>query len=244
MNDFAVANEEVQSNVHASHSLEQFLLQWDQDYLKAIENLPLFDPQQTSQWTLEQRQFFVRTFYHVRGHFHNFLWHLGNFAPDKATKEIILHNIEEEFGSDGCSHEQLYFKFAQSLGVDNLLEEGITKKHDLPFIKKFNQEHLVWLNNHDWEVNMATFAAYERLDNIDYAKLVAIMESFDNAKQNNLFFYIHTQVKHFEPLLAIILNIWQNNSEKIRYGFNFIKNNQLKMWKNLSEAILKHGITI
>ncbi len=119
-------NHIAQINAHDTESLNNFLEQWDLDYAKSINNIPLFNPELTKLWTQQQKVRFIKVFYHSRGHFRDFLWHLGNFAPNKAAKALVLENIAEEFGGDNPSHEQLYLDFAQKHGVDltkEILEE-------------------------------------------------------------------------------------------------------------------------
>src|SRR5438105_4563325 len=93
--------------------LEAFFKQWDEDYKAQAKNIDLFNPVLVAQWTSEQRCHLIQIFYHSRGHFRDFLWHLGNFTPDKFSKDIILENIAEEFNAADLSHEQLYLDFSK-----------------------------------------------------------------------------------------------------------------------------------
>ncbi|MDF1795034.1 MAG: hypothetical protein P1U63_00715 [Coxiellaceae bacterium] len=94
-------------------SLEEFLIAWDSDYKGKISNIDLFNPKVTTQYSQDQIKYFIKIFYHARAHFKDFLWHLGNYAPNKNIKEIVLKNIEEEFNGDYISHEQMYLDFAK-----------------------------------------------------------------------------------------------------------------------------------
>src|SRR5258708_5132895 len=98
--------------------LDTFLQKWNEEYETKAKKITLFDKTLTSQWQDVQRKHFIKVFYHSRGHFSGFLFHLGNFAPNKILKNMILKNIEEEFSGDNPSHEQLYLDFASEEGVD------------------------------------------------------------------------------------------------------------------------------
>lgn len=70
----------------------------------------------------------------------------------------------------------MYFDFAESVGA-NLNEEVMTEEHYLPKIKAFNKGHLKWLHEHSNDERLCAFAAYERLDNIDYINLHKLAEA-------------------------------------------------------------------
>src|SRR6056297_3625328 len=110
------------------HSLNDTIQALDFDYRQKISQNPLFDVNRTKHWTAEQKQFFCKVFYHLRGHFHDFLWLMGNYAPSLEAKNIFLNNIGEEFGESRRSHEQLYIDFAHSLNVD-IPQEMITEEY-------------------------------------------------------------------------------------------------------------------
>lgn len=216
-----------------------FLKNWDKNYLHKIKKIPLFDQNKTSHWSESQKTLFIKLFYHIRGHFHEFLWTMGNYAPNSIEKSVILKNISEEFGGNGYSHEQLYMAFAESMGV-NLKQEILTEETNLPFIRDFNKGHINWLHHHDWESAMAIFSAYERLDNIDYVHLLSLAKSISHktTKRVNLaFFNVHARAQHFLETVDSIMKTWENNSFIIIQAFNFIGTHQLKMWKNLSKTI-------
>ena len=128
--------------------LSEFISDCDAKYRTALTEIPLFKFGEI-EWTKEQKQQFCLVFYHLRGHFHDFLWIMGNFAPDKSSKDVVLSNISEEFGKGKNSHEQWYINFSASLGVD-IIEEIITEEHYLPFARSFNKEHTNWLLKHSW----------------------------------------------------------------------------------------------
>src|ERR1700722_4217338 len=96
--------------------LEDFLVLMDKSYKEALSKIDMFDINKTVLWNREQKQAFVKLFYHARGHFYKFLWCVGSRSKIKATKDKVLENIQEEFGEEK-SHEQLYFDFAKALGV-------------------------------------------------------------------------------------------------------------------------------
>ncbi len=220
-----------------SKSLSNFLLDSDLTYETQLAKIPLFNPQLTSRWTPEQKHFFAAIFYHLRGHFINFIWYMANFAKDDATKKILVHNIEEEIGiGSHFSHEKLYDFFAKQCGV-NIQDEIIHEHHYLPFAREFNKSHLVWLAEHDHDVRLATFAAYERLDNIDYPHLVELARSFKLPKRAMTFFTVHAQVEHFDTTLELLNPIWQQTPEKLQQAFAFINNHQYTMWRRLSDYV-------
>jgi hypothetical protein len=218
-------------------SLEEFIKNIDYYYIKKLQKIPLFDSQKTPFLSAEQKQLFCKVFYHLRGHFHDFLWVMGNFLPNEKLKQIVLTNISEEFGVR-CSHEQLYVRFAEALDVD-IIEEIKEEKYYLDFAKKFNRGHIKWLLNHDWEHKMSAFSAYERLDNVDYPHLFNLAKTFELSDYHLSFFRVHTVVQHFENTEEQIGNIWKSDKEKVMLGFCFIYNHQLQMWSSLSDVVSK-----
>lgn len=216
--------------------LKTFLISWDEKYLQKIVTIDIFNTFKTSNLTDKQKEYLVRAFYHIRGHFHKFLWYLGNHAPDKKTKDKILYNIEEEFGGNTLSHEQFYFEFCKSVGFD-ISDEFISEATHEPFIKEFNICHLQWLKNHSWENNWAFFSAYERLDNIDYKNLLNLAKSI-GAKDIALnFFIIHSKADHFDRTCEDLKKIWKRNKDIVIEAFEFIGQKQIKMWQLFSEAV-------
>lgn len=219
--------------------LNKFLENWDKRYSNKLQKIDLFNPGLTKKLSFQQKQLFVKIFYHLRGHFHDFLWYMGNHAPNVQAKKMILENIGEEFGLNGRSHEQLYFDFARSLDV-NLSEEIATEQHYLPFARDFNRGHSEWLRNHNWDDNLIVFSAYERLDNIDYISLYNLAESFGLTKKDLVFFSVHKYVKHFDNTLDNLSSIWSENPTKIKEGFDFIASYQINMWEKLSDEIFNY----
>lgn len=219
--------------------LLSFLETWDQTYKAEVEKIPMFNPLLTKEWSLAQKRFFTRAFYHARGHFHTFLWQLGNFAPDEKSKKEILYNIEEEFGGDGKSHEQLYFQFAYAVGVD-LKHEVIKGETYLPLMKNFNEQHLGWIQTHEWPHCFAAFSAYERLDNIDYYNLYILLKGFNIAEADLTFFLVHMQASHFNRTFTGLLKFWLDDQGIVQDAFSFIGAHQIKMWKAFSNEIFKH----
>lgn len=223
--------------IELDQSLQQFLEEWDYCYNKKVAMLPLFDVSKTKLWTNEQRQYFVKTFYHIRGHFHEFLWYLGNFAPDKKCKDMVLQNIQDELGDRGMSHEKLYHIFAEELGVD-LTNEMIEGETNLPFIREFNKGYIRWMHQHNWPMRVSAFAALERLDNVDYANTKAIAESLGVQGRALAFFNVHMNSKHFETVLIEgFYDAWKEDPEKVKYAFNFVSDYQSNAWRMLSDEI-------
>ncbi len=218
-------------------SFSDFLYTLDSNYQKYLRAIPLFNPQETSHWNNQQKKYFAATFYHLRGHFINFLWYIANFCADEHIKSLILNNIIEELGiKQRSSHEFLYERFAKECGV-NIHDEIINETHYLPFAKAFNKMHLQWLSLHDNEERLAAFSAYERLDNLDYPRLTELALSFNLSEQALVFFKVHSHVSHFDSTMELLLPIWQKNPDKLINAFQFIYNHQYQMWHSLSQCL-------
>lgn len=218
-------------------TFSQFLNQVDSAYRQKITGISLFDKEKTAVWNQNQKRMFAAILYHARGHFINFMWFIANFAPDSLSKSIILENIKEEVGTKNkISHEKLYAYFANEFGVD-ICEELIYEPHYRPFVKQFNKGHLAWLTAHDAEEQIAAFAAYERLDNIDYIYLTECALSLGTSSKGMIFFKVHTHVEHFSSVLVRLLPIWDKAPDKIETAFEFIYSHQLEMWQKLSDEI-------
>ncbi len=221
----------------AGWTLATYMQKWEEDYARVVRALPLFNPTITKDWTIATRRQFVRLFYHIRGHFFKFLWELGNEAPSEAAKEKVLDNIREEFGGAGYSHEELYYIFAQALGVDDIKSEWLDEIHHLPHIKTYNKKHLTWLSTQPWEGKWAAFAAYEKLDNIDYVHLYDLAESFELERRELAFFKVHQQADHFDRLHHDLHSLWSQDCERVQQAFAFIGSHQSAMWTWLSGAL-------
>ena len=224
---------EVRKLKDENDDLLTFLSGWQLKYQEALSGIELFDRSVKRTWLNEEKIHFVKMLYHVRGHFHDFLWHLGSHAPNEKIKNIVLSNIAEEFSEDGLSHEQLYLNFAKSVGCD-LNQEIILGENYFPAIKRFNQGHIKWLLEHDWKQNFAAFSAYEKLDNIDYPYLIDIAKIFDTQAKDLAFFKVHIHVKHFEATFDLLCDIWRENTNTVIESFDFIAEHQIAMWQNFS----------
>jgi hypothetical protein len=221
----------------ATISLTEYIKQWQDNYNEAIQKLPLFQPQVTALWSHTQQQAFALTFCHSRGHYYKFLWYLGSLAPSKEYRDVILQNYRDEFGQ-GISHEQLYWSFAKALGVD-VQREILEEKHHFDFIRTFNQRHLNCVVVNDWDMIWGSFSAYEALDNIDYANLYQLVRSFgiDDRDPSMMFFKIHLHANHFETTTQLLENTWVRNEQAVREGFEFIAENQIELFTEMSSYL-------
>ena len=218
-------------------NLEEYLMSWDEHYLRAVRSIPLFDPEVTRKWVPEQRQYFVQLFFHLRGHFGEVLWALGNASPDEDFKDIILDNMRDEFGGKGRSHEQLFQELARSLGCD-LSTEYVDDKFYLPFAKLYNQSQLQAIATQDWNLSLIGFAAGEHLDSVDYAGLRGIFESFGLRSDQLAFFRAHTHSDHFSgPVIDKLRELWRQDQSQVQSVFDQVRQFQLTMWRELSEFV-------
>jgi len=227
--------------------LEEYLAQWGKKQETAHSQIELFNSDRLRHLTPEQKQHFTRVFYHLRGHFHDFLWFMGNHAPNVQTKKVIIGNIAEEMGADAdgrLSHEQLYLQFAQVLGVD-LTDEVVNQTTYLPFAREFNRRHLEWLAEHrdNWPAMAGAYSAYERLDNIDYRDLMKLAKGLGVSEKGLTFFKVHTMVTHYEQAEEgfDIRELWKTNKTDIKKGYEFIGEHQLKMWRDLEKETFRYG---
>ncbi len=221
-------------------SLIQYLYEWDDIYKKSINDIPLFNKNVDLSWSKEKKQDFVKLLYHVRGHFSDFLWCIGNKAPNIKSKNIILYNYAEEFGGNFCSHEQLYFYFAEAMGISSP-KDVIDKKYYKPFLKKFNQGHLDWLKTNAWNGCLGAYAAYERLDNLDYVNLLYVAEKMGASNKGLIFFKVHSKAEHFDSTIDLLAESWLEDEETVNASFQFIAEHQVNMWKKVSNELLSHS---
>lgn len=218
--------------------LEKFLRKWDDDYAAKVCHIPLFNIQNEFQWSAEHKKFFCKILYHARGRLKDFLWHLGNVAPDKKSKDLVLYNFSEEFGGYSPSHEELYFYFVQDMGSS---PREVTDKNFYPdFFKEYNEKHLDWLENNDWCGCVSAFSAYERLDNIDYANLLTLAKKLGTSKKGLIFFKVHAEVEHFSATVELLNEAWSHNEKAVRRSFEFIADHQAKMWNYVSDVTLDY----
>ncbi len=217
-------------------NFEEFLRYWGKHYQQQASHISMFKDGFGRKLMDKQRMLFAAYFYHIRGHFIDFLWYMGNNAPSCNYKEIILSNIADEFSPNGRSHELLFLDFSDAVGID-LRNEYIEQKYNLELIKNYNTNHLKWLSRHQWPACFAAFSAYERLDNIDYFNLLKLVKEFELPKKNYIFFSVHSQVQHFDVTFEEIKKLWPKNKTSIIDGFTFIGEHQLRIWKSLSNLI-------
>jgi pyrroloquinoline quinone (PQQ) biosynthesis protein C len=216
---------------------EHFLSKADIDYRQQLTTLDLFKPEKTAAFSTLQKTYFAAVFYHIRGHFIDFMWYVANFTTDKQIKKIVLENIMEELGTENkISHEKLYELFAKECGV-TIKDELINERFYLPFAREFNKTHLRWLTEHDTHEQFAAFSAYERLDNIDYSYLHQFVLSLNVSPKAMTFFKVHVHVQHFDSTLERLLPIWSISPEKVKVALNFIYSHQYSMWRQLSDAV-------
>jgi len=217
--------------------MDEFLARWDDSYLRGLRDIPMFDVRITSQWSREQQQRFARTFYHVRGHFGEVLWAMGNAIPSSTVKNIILANIRDEFGGAGPSHESLYLELVRELGVE-LTGEYARNDDYLPFLRQYNDLQVHAIRTSDAASSIIGFAAGERLDHLDYSGLRGIFESFGLPVHKLGFFTAHIDAEHFEsPLAGELLELWRADRERVKDVFEQVRHFQLAMWHTLSARL-------
>lgn len=223
--------------IYTVTDFKNFLHVKDTEYRDQIRSLMLFRPDVTGTWSISDKQRFASVFYHIRGYFIDFMWYIANFTDSEKVKTIIMDNMREEIGTSGkVSHEQLYADFANCCEVD-IQDEIINKTNYLPFVRQYNKEHLIWLQQHNNDDRLAAFAAYERLDNIDYEYLYKLVDVLELSKSAKTFFKVHTLVEHFEPTVALLESRWAENPDGIKEAFDFIYSHQLNMWQQLSNYL-------
>lgn len=219
-------------------NFKQFLLSVDAVYRKKFMLIDLFNRDKTPSLSALQKKEFAAIFYHIRGHFIDFMWYIANFSTNQKIKDLVLLNIHEEIGiGNKFSHEKLYERFALECGV-NIHHEIVNQTGYLPFAMDFNKEHIRWLSEHDCDEQFAAFSSYERLDNIDYFYLEQFAESLDLSSEAKTFFRVHRHVEHFDTTVETLLPLWEKSQSKVKKAFTFIYSHQLTMWQQLSDVIL------
>jgi hypothetical protein len=218
-------------------ALNEFISTWEQSYKQEQAQIPLFQPETGKNLSTEQKQKFVKQFYHIRGHFYEMLWFLGSLAPSFEYKKVVLQNITEEFGGKK-SHENLYWDFATELGVD-IQSEILSQTNNLKYIQDFDFSHKNWVITQKWEAVWGALSAYEKLDSVDYRKLLILASELNISEKGLHFFVIHAQAQHFETTENLLQKCWDSDSEAVIAGFEFIKEAQMKVWKGLSEEVLR-----
>jgi len=217
-------------------TLKQYISNWEKNYQNRLRRIPIFNPKTAKELNAKRRQHFSELFWHVRGHFADFLWVHGSRAPDRKSKLIVLDNIADEFGAreeTHISHEVLYNRFAKALGA-NTAEYPVTNRHYYDFLRDYNKEHLKFLLNENWDKCSAAFSAYERLDNFDYGAVEELGKSWELDPYALQFFEVHRKGDHFGEVSKPLNKIWRKNPQDVKKGFKFIGDHQIKMWKELS----------
>ncbi len=223
-------------------ALNDFVAAWRAAYTSAARALPLFNASAVAPLAPTKREFLARALYHVRGHFYPFLWFSASIAPTYDYKGIVLDNFKDEFGMMAPSHEQLYAKFAEELGVPNIFEEVVTEQTYLPFARKFvkDQLDLIVEQAHDWDFVWSAYVAIEVLDNVDYQHLWQMATGLAISDTGLEFFRVHTAVQHYEVAHPLLEPIWEKNPAKVKTAFAGIAQLQLSVWQELSHHVFSH----
>ena len=224
-------------------NLQEFLDELSAEYKTSARSIRLFNPADPIQWNNQRKKFFVRMFYHSRGHFDRFLWLMASLAPpgSPAYRPIVLKNITDELGGlnpGDLSHEQLFYQFAEKLDPE-IRDEPKDEGFYLPFLRQFNDGHIKALLNADWDTKWAIFSAYELLDNTDYNNLFWLAETLGLSEEALVFFDVHRNGDHFSETFQLLEAIWTNDSHKVRTAFDFIGKHQLAMWRKMSELLME-----
>ena len=224
------------SGYHLS-GLQAYIEGWANRYQNEVQKIDLFKRDRVELWRENDKKLFLGVFYHLRGHFAEFLWHMGSFAPNKKTKQLILGNIEDEFNLNGFSHEELYLRFASSFNID-LTYELIDEKFYRPFAREYIKGQLRWLRMNDWDSRLSAFAAIEFLDNVDYINFKEVAIWMGAEKNALTFFNVHIYADHFESILnSEFILLWKENSDLIKKVFEFVLEYQISMFKKFSNEI-------
>jgi hypothetical protein len=218
-------------------TLSEYTANWSKKYKQMLDKNELFQSGFAKNLTLEQRQKFIKYFYHIRGNFYTFLWFIGSLAPDVKYRKIALGNIVEEFGVT-MSHEQWYMEFAAAHGVD-LKTEIIQEKFNHGFIKTYNKGYIDYIINHDFDLAWSVFSAYELLDNQDYPSLQKFAKNIGTDTKSLTFFRIHANGNHYDSTHTLLQEIWDKDSEKAKQAFEFVAAHQLNMWAELYKQLQK-----
>jgi len=214
---------------------DEFIYKWDQSMKKSYASMRLLgsDPVILS---AEQMAKFALVFFHVRSHFAPFLWYVGSRVTCREMIHAICNNVKDEFGVQ-ISHDQLYERFAESVGADVSLEPAY-ERYYLDFAKRFNRGHLEWMVTKAEAAIAGAFAAYERLDNIEYPLLLDFASRHKVPKDGLAFFAVHARVTHYDDVKQSLKGYWNQDNEGVKSGFCFIREHQLEMWRHLENVIV------
>lgn len=217
-----------------TQSLSEFVQDWTTQYQQQAQSLKLFTPNSID-WSTHNRAKFAKLFYHIRGHYYQFLWYVGSTAPSWDYKKIVLDNTTEEFGKGSKSHDQLYWQFAKDCGVD-IIPEIFSEEYNLEFVRKFNHNFLELTLKEDWDKIWGAFSAYEALDNSDYSNLLRLVnDNFELSASGKVFFKVHANATHYESTEQLLTTIWNENPQAVKDGFGWVMKNQLAMWQELGD---------
>lgn len=224
-------------------TLDGFLRNIDRKQNLAYSQIRLFDESEITKLTDPQKKWFVKVFYHTRGHFDRLLWTRLVNSTEKEDKIKILTYIAEEAGlEDGqnrSSHEKLFEKFANSLGV-NLTPEVTEREGNLPFVQDFNFKLINWFKKSPRKMNEILFGAYEKRDNGDYEHALKTAKALGVSGEGLDFFEVHRNANHFEKTSGNLQEYWNDNPNIVKMGFQMIYANQLQMWQNLSDTVFSY----
>lgn len=234
-------------------NLEFYVKKWVDDYRAKQQQISLFNPDLTAQFTLGQKRLFFERLEELRRHFNALLGELMAFAPTQVYKHALLANLKEETGvsDDGRevrSHDELYNISARAVGVE-MIHSIYAGRTRTPYGKRFNEEFSAWIieqlavygAERGWNRIWGAVEAYEKLDNVDYPALLELAKSFGLSGEALVFFEIHVCVEHYEHGEKLLEGIWEKDPDSVHAGFEFIERIQLTALQALSDDLSSYA---
>ncbi len=225
--------------------LKGYVQEWAQAYRVQQDKNPLFKPELTEKFSLEQKRGFFVGFHGLRAYFVELLGFLASHAPAAPYRKVYVCNWLEEIGiGKSLSHEQLWHKAASACGVNIVAEERWGRTYR-PYAHTFNHALRQWILEQivrhgprkAWHSVHAAFCAYELLDNVDYQKYLKIARSFNIEGKKLKFFEVHTVVEHYAQGENLLEEAWSVDPQGVKVGFEFIAELQIAALEALADEL-------
>jgi len=202
-------------------------------------NHPFYQDWMSGKLTKETLQDYAGQYYHHVRAFPLYLEKALTHQQTDQTRNILAENLAEENGAKfGCSHPELWLRFAEGLGQSRSTVETAKLRVGIEnVVQTFSK-----LTNESFESAMGCLYAYEsQIPEIAESKIEGLKSHYGIQDEVTLsFFEVHrtADVAHRESLLAVIDSMTVGQKTRVQYAIN---KSALALWNFLTEIHTTNG---
>jgi hypothetical protein len=240
-----------------------YLNNWCREYAEALATVELFKV--STVLTEQQQRAYVAAFQTFRGHFiETVILPMHRLAKDPSVpllyRERILEGVtgplRDELGLNGEEyrpHDDLYQRFAKSIGVDAdaVLWDAERQPEAIRVYNQTLHSYLTSCLGRSWPNIVQGITVYlflERIDEFDYVSQLEFTSRFSLIRKlapaeraRSLEFYsVHAGLldQHFEAMPSLLDEQWESHANEIRHASRFLADIHHRMYVGLSEYVI------